>query len=100
MSWNRELFIYKSDDKEREELRELIEKRNSQLKESGINWKTIITEDEMADRKRLGMSCKEYITIGDFKKKVMLENSDFIWQKKTKQQEIDDKDFFKEKEKE
>ena len=94
MSWNGQLFMFKNQDADREELRRLVAERDKKLKEQNVKWKTIITETEMADRKRLGMDCREYITYTDFKKKCLLENRAFIHTRKTLAQELEDKNLF------
>lgn len=94
MSWkdkqNRPNF-YQASDPERDELKRLVAERNAKLKPGQMP--TIITDAEMAHRKKLGMSCVDYITLSDFKKKVHLENRNFMLRRKTLQQELDDKKF-------
>lgn len=97
MSWkdqkNRPSF-YQASDPEREELRRLVAERDKKLKPGQMP--TIITEKEMADRKRLGMDCTDYITLQDFRKKTHLANASFMLRRKTYQQELDDKKFAEE----
>ncbi len=89
MSWRRDLFIFNTQDKEREELKRLCKERNAKLKPGQMP--TIITDQEMDDRRKLSMNCTDYITLTDFRKKTVLENDGFIHRRKTLQQELDDK---------
>lgn len=99
MSWNRQLFILDRNNEDREELKRLVAKRNAQLKANGVKWDTIITDDEMRSRKELNLSCDGYITLTNFKKKVLLENKDFILNRKTLTQELADEELAKQFEK-
>lgn len=99
MSWKKSPVFYLSpaSNKEREELKRLCYERDRKIKPE--EWPTIITDQEMQARVRLGMNCSGYITLTKFRKRAMLENKNFIHNKKTLQQEIDDKKFFEKIEK-
>jgi hypothetical protein len=95
MSWKERPRLYGSlSDQEREELKRLCEERDRKLKPG--QWKTIITDEEMEDRKRLGMKTQGYITLTEVRRKMALENPNFIHRRPTLQQELEDRKFFEE----
>lgn len=95
MSWkNPPTFHGGPTSEEREELRKLCEERDKKLKLGQMP--TIVTDQEMADRRRLKMNCTDYVTLSDFKKRVAMTNQNFILRRKTLQQELDDKKLFEE----
>ena len=81
---------YRQENDERDELRRLVAERDKKLKPK--QWRTIITDDEMRERKRLGLPCDEYQTLKDFKTRVLLTNPKFnLLQRTLSQQLADDK---------
>lgn len=95
MKWKEPPVFYGTgEEADRAELRRLVKERDAKIRPE--QWPTVISEEEMQDKKRLGMTTKGYITLTAFNKKIRLENPNFILHRKTLQQELDEKKFFEE----